>query len=375
MIAVLVLCSFVAALGCGLLLRLGQESARRYGEGLPQRFHIGDVPRLGGAAMFLACSAGWAWLALAERWFSVDNGIPFSGAVAASWWIVALVGVAAGVVEDLTHQLRARSRFVTTGLAALLATVLFRLLVPRTGIPLIDQFWGEMMWLQLAAAVFVLAGLPHAFNLIDGYNGLAGTVALICCAAMGHVALQLGDRQLAAAMLVLAGSTLGFLLWNYPKGLIFAGDGGAYLWGIVLGIVSIQLVQRHAEVSPWFPILLLIYPTWEAIFSIYRKVVRGQSPSLADALHFHQLIYRRVVREVFHDDEARRMLIRNNRTSPWLWGFTLLTVVPAVLFWRSTAILAGFTVLFVVSYLWAYHTIVRFRMQRWLRRIRRLYPR
>ena len=176
-------------------------------------------------------------------------------------------------------------------------------------------------------------------------------------------------------MLVLAGATVGFLLWNYPKGLIFAGDGGAYLWGMVLGICSIQLVQRHPMVSPWFPILLLIYPTWETLFSMYRKVARGQSPSLADALHFHQLIYRRVVRQVFHDDTARRMLTRNNRTSPWLWGFTILTVVPAVLFWRSTAILAAFTLLFIVSYLWAYHSIVRFRMQRWLRRIRRLYPR
>ena len=200
-------------------------------------------------------------------------------------------------------------------------------------------------------------------------------MAVICCAALAHVALQLGDRQLAATILVLAGATVGFLAWNYPKGLIFAGDGGAYLWGIVLGICSIQLVQRHPMVSPWFPILLLVYPTWETLFSIYRKVARGQSPSLADALHFHQLIYRRVVRQVFHDDTARRMLTRNNRTSPWLWGFTLLTVVPAVLFWRSTAILAAFTLLFILSYLWAYHSIVRFRMQRWLRRIRRLYPR
>lgn len=374
MIGVLVLCGLVAALGCGVLLRLGQESARRYGEGMPQRFHIGHVPRLGGAAMFVACTAGWAWLALAERWFGIPLGIPFDGAMAVTWWVVALLGVSPGVIEDLTHRLRARARFVSTGLAALLATVLFELAVPRTGFAAVDALWTQLTWLQVAAAVLVLAGLPHAFNLIDGYNGLAGTVALICCAAIAHVALQLGDRQLAASVLVLAGATLGFLLWNYPKGLIFAGDGGAYLWGIVLGIASIQLVQRHPEVSPWFPILLLVYPTWEAIFSIYRKVVRGQSPSLADALHFHQLIYRRVVREVFHDDEARRMLIRNNRTSPWLWGFTLLTVVPAVLFWRSTEILAGFTILFIVSYLWAYHTIVRFRMQRWLRRIRRLYP-
>jgi UDP-N-acetylmuramyl pentapeptide phosphotransferase/UDP-N-acetylglucosamine-1-phosphate transferase len=371
----LILCAVVSAAVCAALLRLGRESAGRYSLDTPQRFHFGDVPRLGGAAMFLSCTAGWAWMFLSERYFGVPNQIPFSGAEAVTWWMVAVIGVAAGVIEDLTHQLRARARFVSTGLAALLATVLFGLAVPRTGIAGLDELWQHAAWLQVAAAIFVLAGLPHAFNIIDGYNGLAGTVALICCAAMAHVALQLGDRQLAAILLILAGATLGFLLLNYPHGLIFAGDGGAYLWGIVLGICSILLVQRHELVSPFFPILLLIYPTWETLFSIYRKVVRGQSPSLADALHFHQLIYRRVVRQVFHDDHARRMLIRNNRTSPWLWGFTVLTVVPAVLFWRSTPILAAFTMLFIVSYLWAYHSIVRFRVQRWLRRARLLYPR
>jgi hypothetical protein len=89
---------------------------------------------------------------------------------------------------------------------------------------------------------------------------------------------------------------------------------------------------------------------------------------MADALHFHQLIYRRVVREVFDDDEARRMLMRNNRTSPYLWGFALLTVLPAVLFWQHTWVLAAFCLLFVISYIYAYLSIVRFKVPRWIRR-------
>ena len=71
---------------------------------------------------------------------------------------------------------------------------------------------------------------------------------------------------------------------------------------------------------------------------------------------------------MFHDDESRRMLMRNNRTSPYLWGFSLLTVCPAVLFWNKTHVLMGFTLLFVISYLYAYSSIVRFRVPRWLRR-------
>ncbi|MEY2952047.1 MAG: hypothetical protein RLZZ401_134, partial [Pseudomonadota bacterium] len=187
------------------------------------------------------------------------------------------------------------------------------------------------------------------------------------CLAIAHVSLQVGDRELAALVLCLAGATAGFLVWNYPYGMIFAGDGGAYLWGVVTSVASILLVQRHPEVSAWFPFLILIYPVWETLFSIYRKMARGVSPGTADALHFHQLIYRRIVRGVFHEDHTHQMRIRNSRTSPYLWVFALLSIVPAVLFWRDTPVLVGFCLLFMVSYVGAYIAIVRFKVPKWLR--------
>jgi UDP-N-acetylmuramyl pentapeptide phosphotransferase/UDP-N-acetylglucosamine-1-phosphate transferase len=367
MLELLVITCVSCFLACAVLLRAGQDSGRRYALSAPQRFHLGHVPRLGGAAMFVACSIGWVWMTVRERFLGTSNMIDFSGKEMLTWWLVVLACVASGVAEDVTHRLRASWRLICTMLAAVLGIALFGLKVPHLGLPL-DAVWQTLPWIGIGIAVIGLTGLPHAFNLIDGYNGLAGTVSLICGLALAYVALQVGDRQLAAVMMVLVGATAGFLLWNFPHGLIFSGDGGAYLWGIVIAITSTLLVQRHPQVSPWFPVLLLIYPIWETLFSIYRKIARGLSPSVADALHFHQLIFRRIVRQVFHDDAARRMLIRNNRTSPYLWGFSLLTVIPAVLFWRNTLVLVGFTLLFIVSYLWAYHSIVRFRMQRWLRR-------
>jgi UDP-N-acetylmuramyl pentapeptide phosphotransferase/UDP-N-acetylglucosamine-1-phosphate transferase len=279
-----------------------------------------------------------------------------------------LIAVAGGVGEDLTHRLTAGWRLLFTLLAGAVATWLLGLAIPTLGITALQPVWVSTPWFAIGLAIFAVAGLPHAFNLIDGYNGLAGIVAVICCFALAYVALANGDRQIAGVVLVLAGSTAGFLVWNYPRGLIFAGDGGAYLWGVVIAVASIQLVQRYPGVSPWFPVLLLIYPVWETLFSIWRKAMRGQSPGVADALHFHQLIYRRIVRQVFDDDEARGMLLRNNRTSPYLWGFTVLTVIPAVLFWGNTHALMFFTALFVVSYVWAYVSIVRFKVPSWLRR-------
>jgi UDP-N-acetylmuramyl pentapeptide phosphotransferase/UDP-N-acetylglucosamine-1-phosphate transferase len=365
---ILFLVSFVLSLvGAAMLIRNARGHARRYGEEMPQRFHAGDVPRLGGAAIFAASAVGWLAAALQAAY-----GLPINGEIAfksvGAWVLMALPAVMGGCFEDYTQRLSVRYRLGLTLLSAILACWLLGLQVPRLGLWGVDTWWAAMPVLGVVLAALAIAGLPHAFNIIDGYNGLAGSVALMVSLALIHVAIQNGDRELAVWLVCLCGGTAGFLVWNYPRGLIFAGDGGAYLWGVVIAVASIQLVQRHAEVSPWFPVLLLLYPVWETMFSIYRKAARGVSPGVADALHIHQLIYRRIVRGVFHDDEARRMLMRNNRTSPYLWGFALLTVMPAVLFWRNTPVLIGFCLLFMVSYVFAYFSIVRFKVQKWTRR-------
>ncbi len=350
-----------------LVIRTARRHAQRYGIGKPQRFHAGDVPRLGGVALLAGLLGGWLVAAIAEA-FNWGLNTQVNGASAWPWALAVLPAVLGGLYEDMTQRLSVRYRLALTALSAALACGLMGLVVVRLGLPVVDVHLGARPWLGFALAFLAICGLPHAFNIIDGYNGLAATVALLVCAALAHVALQLGDRQLAAMVICLAGATAGFLFWNYPRGLIFAGDGGAYLWGVVIAFTCVLLVQRHPTVSPWFPMLLLIYPVWETLFSIYRKLARGVSPGMADALHFHQLIYRRIVRGVFDDDVARQMLTRNNRTSPYLWSFTLLSVGPAVLFWSNTPVLMAFCGLFVVSYVVAYVAIVRFKVPRWLRR-------
>ena len=341
--------------------------ARVYSADSVQRFHKGHIPRLGGVAVTASSLMGWVAMSTFPSLGIYLNAFISLDAVCA-FLLMLLPATLAGTYEDCTQRLSVRWRMVFAGLSAVLGCALLGLAVPRLGIGFVDATWSAYPLLGIALAWVALAGLPHAFNIIDGFNGLAGTVAIMICAALVHVALQLGDRQLAGVLVCVMGASAGFLFWNYPRSLIFAGDGGAYFWGLVIAASSISLVQRHSEVSPWFPMLLVIYPVWETLFSIYRKLVRGQSPGVADALHFHQLIYRRIVRQVFHDDASRRMLMRNNRTSPYLWGFTLLSVIPAVLFWRNTPVLMAFCGLFVVTYVLAYLSIIRFKVPLWLQR-------
>ena len=360
--------SFWVAMFTGMLvLRRAREHAKRYSVAMPQRFHVGDVPRLGGLAVFVGLLLAWC-ASIALLFIGNYGNLGITAPLVGAWSLALLPALAGGIVEDVSQRLSVRYRLLLTGLSGLLALWVIGTSVPRLGVPFIDDLLVSVPWLGAVLAFIAVMGLPHAFNIIDGYNGLSGMVALIVSLALIYVSLQVGDRQLAGMLICLTGATAGFLIWNYPRGMLFAGDGGAYLWGVVIALGSITLVQRHNQVSPWFPMLLLIYPVWETFFSIYRKITRGVSPGVADALHFHQLIYRRIVHGVFHDDESRRVLMRNNRTSPYLWAFTLLTVVPAVLFWRNTAVLMGFTALFVVTYVAAYMMIIRFKVPRWLRR-------
>jgi UDP-N-acetylmuramyl pentapeptide phosphotransferase/UDP-N-acetylglucosamine-1-phosphate transferase len=259
-------------------------------------------------------------------------------------------------------------RLLLTALAAIVIVYWLTLSVPRLDVVWLDDVWMKWPALGLMLALVGLVGLTHAFNLIDGYNGLAGMVAVLIALSYAYVSFKLGDREMLVMSVCLIAATIGFLILNYPRGLIFAGDGGAYFWGFTLALIGIMLVQRNPEVSPWYPLLLMLYPIWETVFSTYRKLARGQSPGLADALHLHQLVYRRLVRSVFHDDEAKMLLSRNNRTTPYLLVLTAFAIVPATLFWHNTIALIIVIILFVILYCLAYILIARFKLSRWLQK-------
>ena len=113
--------------------------------------------------------------------------------------------------------------------------------------------------------------------------------------------------------------------------------------------------------------LLCAYPIFETIFSIYpKKFLRGMSPGMPDGVHLHMLVYKRLMRLMIGTTPDRRKTVRNSMTSPYLWVLCLLSVIPAVLWWNDTAILTCFLVLFMVSYVFLYWRIVRFKTPRWL---------
>jgi UDP-N-acetylmuramyl pentapeptide phosphotransferase/UDP-N-acetylglucosamine-1-phosphate transferase len=176
------------------------------------------------------------------------------------------------------------------------------------------------------------------------------------------VAFQVGDDLVMWLALAGAGAIAGFFILNFPLGLIFLGDGGAYFLGFYVAELAILLINRNPQVSPMFVLLVCIYPIFETLFSIYRKkFLKGISPGVPDGVHLHMLLYRRIMRWAVGRRGKRSLERRNSMTSPYLWMLCMLAVVPAMLFWRHTEVLAVCIGLFALTYVLVYRSIVRFR--------------
>lgn len=322
-----------------------------------QKVHSHSVARIGGLPIFLAVVIG----AGISVW-----RVPAMSAWLSSLLLCSFIAFIGGILEDYTGNVSAMRRLLLTMAAALLGYFLVDARLDRIDIP-----YGSLplkyAWLMLPLTVLAVAGIANAVNIIDGFNGLASVVCICMFISLGYVAAQVGDVFVVVTALMVAGAAAGFLIWNYPVGLIFLGDGGAYFLGFMLGELALLLVVRNPQVSTWYAALLLIYPAFETIFSAYRRMfVRGKSPAMPDGIHLHSLIFRRIVQWAIGRKEARALMRRNALTSPYLWMFSLMAVIPATVFWRNTGILIFFCLLFIVSYVWLYARIVRFKSPRWL---------
>ena len=324
----------------------------------PQKFHAQPVPRIGGVGIFVGLTGATLSMALLGP----------SAQLAALVLVCGVPAFAAGLLEDLTKRVRPAWRLLATALSALFAIALLGASINYTSIPGLDTLVAFPAGAALIT-VFAVAGIANSVNIIDGFNGLASMCVVIMLSALAYVAYQVDDPLIGQLALAGIGAVLGFFLWNFPTGLIFLGDGGAYFLGFLVAELSILLLHRNpGEVSPMFPLLVCIYPVFETVFSIYRrKFLRAVPSSMPDGIHLHSLIYRRMLRWAVGDQSARALTRRNSMTSPYLWVLCMSSAVPAVLLFNNTLLLALVLTLFGLGYVVLYWSIVRFKSPRWMR--------
>lgn len=239
-----------------------------------RKVHTKLMPRLGGLAIYIGFVVAYFIIAPAT---DVALGLLIGGS------IVVLVGAL-----DDKYQLSPKVKLLGQLIAASVV-VAFGLQVELVNLP-----FGEdaviFGWLSIPITIFWIVGVTNAINLIDGLDGLAAGVSAIATATIMVMALIMGNTTVALLCMVLLGSILGFLFFNFHPAKIFMGDSGALFLGFSLATLSILGFKQVTVVSFIIPLLILGVPLSDTFFAIIRRVVNKKPISVADKSHLHHCL-------------------------------------------------------------------------------------
>jgi UDP-GlcNAc:undecaprenyl-phosphate/decaprenyl-phosphate GlcNAc-1-phosphate transferase len=318
-----------------------------------QSVHSRPTPRIGGIVVVIAAAV------------ALSLSLPAEGAEPIIFLLVATLPVfLSGLLEDIGLSVKPGVRLAAAALSSGTMILLGGNWVTQTGVPTIDLLLSIS---PLAVAITLLwtTGLSHAFNLVDGMNGLLGGLALIIVVGMAFIAWRVEDSLLLLVLVVIAASLMAFLLFNFPHGAIFMGDAGAYAIGHILAWIGILLALRNDEVAGMAVALMFFWPVADTLLAIVRRKLAGARPDQPDRLHFHQLVMRGLEILLFG---KRRRAIANPLTTSIVLPLAALPVITAAVFMESAipafGAMIGFSALFVVSYRLGFR-VIRNRQLSW----------
>lgn len=253
-----------------------------------RKIHTKFTPSMGGIGFVLATFVAlgiWGWQ------FPVPDIRYLLGAIALMFFV--------GLRDDMV-ELKAKHKLLGQLVAVILVVV--------AGDIRIRDFHGFLgvyeipLIMSYAFSAFVLLALTNAFNLIDGLDGLAATVASISLGVLGTWFYIQGLDSFAVLSFTLLGSVLAFIAFNWHPAKIFMGDTGSLTLGFALGTLVVAFMEHNAglpagaflKLEPSFTagIVLMIYPLYDMARVFTRRISQGKHPMTADKSHVHHFLMR-----------------------------------------------------------------------------------
>ncbi|WP_187262181.1 MraY family glycosyltransferase [Pontibacter beigongshangensis] len=233
------------------------------------------TPRLGGVAVF----AGF--MSALTIFTDLNNGVQ---QVLASCIILFFIGL-----KDDLITLSALKKFAVQLLAT--GIVMFMADIRITSFQGIFGIGELQIGMSYGFTFLVIVGVTNAINLIDGLDGLAGTMVLIISMAFGIYFFLYGGPvygNYATVAFCLIGGILGFLRYNFHKATIFMGDTGSLLCGFIVSILAIQFIEMRAvPASPSVALGVLFVPLFDTLRVSTIRILNGKSPFAPDKNHVH----------------------------------------------------------------------------------------
>jgi UDP-GlcNAc:undecaprenyl-phosphate GlcNAc-1-phosphate transferase len=246
-----------------------------------RKLHKGHIPIIGGLAMFVGIFAGLTLL-------------PYPAKLMHSIFLASALLVVVGVLDDRFH-VPATARIASQIVAVLLMVFGAGLQLSDIGNPFGTGIIS-MGSFTLIFTMLVTLTMINAYNLVDGADGLAGSLTLIALLA---VALVSGiHHPSAAAALTVSAAIIGFLLFNFPTPWnrpirSFMGDAGSTMLGFAVVWITLGVSQGEARViSPVHCLWFAAIPIFDCLTCFVRRAMKGKSPFSPGRDHFHHVLFR-----------------------------------------------------------------------------------
>lgn len=160
-------------------------------------------------------------------------------------------------------------------------------------------FPGLLAW---GITLFVILAITNSFNLIDGIDGLAGSLGLLSISVFGAWFSLTGHTVPAAMAFCFTGSLIGFLIYNWSPSKIFMGDTGSLIIGLLCSFFAISFLNSNSNVGATNPLhfnnaisfvaSVLVVPLFDTTRVFIIRISHLQSPFRADKNHLHHTLLR-----------------------------------------------------------------------------------
>ena len=244
--------------------------------------HTRPTPSTGGIAIFVAFSIGFAavWVVSDQARLSSFHLIGFA--------VAAITIATIGFMDDLKKLKTFKSKL---GVQIIAATILlsFDIVFTRISLPIFGVF--ELGVIGYPMTILWIVALTNIFNFMDGLNGLAGGTAVIVAIFLCVVTFLEGSFFVYIFCYVLAASTAGFLVFNFPRARLFMGDVGSQFIGFSFAVLAVIAAEIDVSRTSFLIVPLLFFNfIFDTVFTFCRRAIRREDVTQAHRSHLYQLL-------------------------------------------------------------------------------------
>lgn len=272
--------TFIASL---IFVKLSMVVAQQYGaidNPGERRVHKKPTPRLGGIGIFFSFLLGYMF-------FAPKNILMLSILISA--FLIAFTGM----LDDI-KSIPAKYKLLIQIVVAMIVVIYGKLQLEEITMLGLNLNLGGGI-LSKIISIFIIVATINAINLIDGMDGLCGGISAIYFITISIIAIlinQLGGLDIILS-LIMVGSTLGFLVYNFPPAKVFMGDTGSTFLGFIISVIMLLGFKTVTLQSLIIPLTILTLPFLDMLLAIIRRMINKRKIFSADKNHIHHQLLKK----------------------------------------------------------------------------------